>query len=210
MSEMYEEHFAPDPDTEEFKMGSGPKRRIVTRSDNTEVVKLLKKENLQQIKDALENESSDDDEETSNRYLRLELVNKELDIDVLTNKLSTLQVIVDEMNTFNDAINTINNNITLYNELINDYNTELYLNLIKKKIEGIKPYSTVISNILPINVHDAFYNAYEEASAIEKKKAKEFHDTIFYKNKMSNMLCYLETFFGIIILFLYAYYFLFL
>jgi hypothetical protein len=210
MSEMYEEHFAPDPDTEEFKMGSGPKRRIVTHSDNTEVVKLLKKENLQQIKDALENESSDDDEETSNRYLRLELVNKELDIDVLTNKLSTLQVIVDEMNTFNDAINTINNNITLYNELINDYNTEPYHDLIKKEIKGIKPYHTVFSNILPINVHDAFYSTYEEASAIEKKKAKEFHDIIFYKNKMSNMLCYLETFFGIIILFLYAYYFLFL
>lgn len=207
---MYEEHFAPDPDTEEFKMGSGPKRRIVTRSDTTEVVQLLKKENLQQIKDALENESSDDDEETSNRYLRLELVNKELDIDDLKTKLSTLQVIVDEMNTFNDAINTINNNITLYNELINDYNTEPYHDLIKKEIKGIKPYHTVFSNILPINVHDAFYRTYEEASAIEKKKAKEFHDTIFYKNKMSTMLCYLETFFGIIILFLYAYYFLFL
>ena len=208
MSEVYEEHFAPDPDSEEFKKGSGPKRRFVTRSDNTDVAKHLKKENLQQIKDALEDESSDDDEETKNRYLKLELVNKELEIDDLKTKLSTLQVIVDEMNTFDDTINTINDNISVYDDMINNCNTIPYLNIVKKKITGIKSYTTINSNILPINVYKALYRTYEELCVLEKKKSKEFNDTMFYKNKMPNILCYVETFFGIVILLLYVYYFL--
>ena len=208
MSQVYEEHFAPDPDTEEFKMDCGPKRRFVTRSDNTEVAKHLKKENLQQIKDTLENESSDDDEETKNRYLKLELVNKELEIDDLKSKLSTLQVIVDDMNTFDSVIETINNNITVYDDMINDCNTIPYLNLVKKKITGIKSYSTINSSMLPINVHKALYRTYDELCVLEKKKSKEFNDTMFYKNKMPNILCYVETFFGIVILLLYLYYFL--
>jgi hypothetical protein len=208
MSQVYEEHFAPDPDTDEFKMGSGPKRRFVTRSDSTEVAKHLKKENLQQIKDALENESSDDDEETKNRYLKLELVNKELEIDDLKTKVSTLQVIVDEMNTFNDTIETINNNITVYDDMINNCNTIPYLNIVKKKITGIKSYTTIDSSMLPINVYKALHSTYEELRVLEKKKSKEFDDTMFYKNRMPNVLCYVETFFGIVILLLYLYYFL--
>jgi len=208
MSEVYEEHFAPDPDSEEFKKGSGPKRRFVTRSDNTDVAKHLKKENLQQIKDALEDESSDDDEETKNRYLKLELVNKELEIDDLKTKVSTLQVIVDEMNTFNDTINTINNNITIYDDMINNCNTIPYLNTIKKNITGIKSYTTIDTSMLPINVHKTLYRSYKELCVVEKRKSKEFHDTMFYKDKMHNVICYVETFFGIVILLLYAYYFL--
>lgn len=208
MTESYEEHFAPEPDSEEFKMNTGPMKRYATRSQTNDVAKKLKMENIQQIKEKLENETSSDDEDTRNRYIKLELANKLIEIDELEAKVKSLQLIVDTMNTFNTLIDIIKNNTKLYDELIKNLNNLSYHDLVKKEIEGIKPYEEMNTNSLPVHVSAMFTSIYITMSCAEKKKAKEFHDILYYKNKMTRLAFYVESFFGVILFILYVYYYL--
>lgn len=210
MSELFEEHFAPDPDSEEYKKQCSPRKRFVKLSSNQDAGLLLKIENIKQIKETLEHEASSDDESTSNRYLKLELANKELEINDLTTKLATFETIIDSMNRYDETMNVIKNNINIYDSMIKEVNTVSYHELVKKEIKDIKSYELPTKNNLPVNVLNAFETMYSNLSATEKNKAKEFHTILFNKNRMTNITFYLETLFGSIILVLYMYYFLFL
>ena len=193
------EEFAP----ENFDHNISPKKRYALRS--TANISSLKKDNLRQIQNAL-NDSDDDDDKNDdkNRYLKLDLANKELEILELKEKNDALEKVTNAMKEYNAVLEIVFKNVEEYEKLCKSLTYSNYREIVKKEMILIKPHKLPHSiDILPLHIRTSCNYVYILKKNVEKDYADKINKTSYYNEALLN----LQKIFTVIIITLYIYYF---
>ena len=192
------EEFAPE--NFDFNMNPQKKRYALRSSTNTNS---LIKENLQQIQNSL-NDSDSDDENEKNRYLKLELANKELEILELKEKNDALEKVTNALKEYNAVLEVVFKNVDEYEKLCKSLNYSNYREIVKKEMILIKPHKLPDSmDLIPLYIRTSCKYVYTLKSGVEKSYADKINKTSYYNE---TLLMLQKLFTGVIII-LYIYYF---
>ena len=185
----FEEHFAPEADSDDSCSIIETKRYATRSSNHEKIVKDLKIENLNQIKNKIKKE---DEEQV--RYLCLDNASKDVEIISLKEKINNLELILKPIQEFEEIINSINNNIIMYKQLIYQIPKKNYKELMRSEVQNIKIYKE------PTQFNTITYKAlvcmYSSSKKDEDRLREHFHNTLFWnaiipKNISKQMLYYM-------------------
>jgi len=195
------EEFAPE--NFDHASASTKTKRYALRS--TANITSLKKDNLRQIQKSLTDYDSDDaDDESKNRYLKLDLANKELEILELKEKNEALEKISNALKEYNSVLEIVFKNIEEYEKLCKSLNHSNYREIVKKEMLVIKPHKLPDSmDILPLHIRTSCNYVYTLKKNVEKDYADKINKTSYYNESLLN----LQKLFTVIIITLYIYYF---
>jgi len=195
------EEFAPE--SYDHNICVSTKRYATQSSLNTDS---LKKENLIQIQESLDESDSDDDSKI--RYLKLDLANKELEIIELKEKIANLEKMNSAIYDINTVLETVFKNSEDYDDLYKKIDNYDLRELIKKEMLIIKPHALPKSlDILPKYIQTSCRHLYNKKKEDEKHYAIKFQNSVFYKNQFDEFLFHIQILLTIILILLYTYYF---
>lgn len=192
------EEFAP----ENFDHNISPKKRYALRS--TANISSLRKDNLKQIQNALNDTDNESDDENKVRYLKLDLANKELEILELKEKNDALEKVTKAMKEYNDVLEIVFKNVEEYDKLCKSLTYSNYREIVKKEMLLIKPHKLPESmDILPLHIRTSCNYVYTLKKNVEKNYADKINKTSYYNEALLNV----QKLFTVVIITLYIYYF---
>ena len=213
MTEVVEEFFIRDSDSDSDEVASIPKR-YATRSKTITKNKLIK-ENLNQIVENNNKEIFSNKLEEKIHYLQLDLANKELELIELNHTLEHQNKIVNQINCFETCFKIMEENMIKYKEIIIMLEKKSHVNY----LEGVQMYIEVSknslpnftyeSNILPEHVQFILVKLYEQMLVEDynmKEKVKIIvldYNANYYKHILHTVL--IAAFIMIVLFGLYVY-----